>query len=96
MYHTFMGYIFLMACVQMSFISFFVDLFYHLLPILRYGGLYFQIPSPVLLSPCISKRKLKSLNKTSFIYLILASMSLYESENIFCEKRGIFKQKKAL
>ena len=88
-----MGYIFLMACVQMSFISFVIDFFYHLLPILRYGELYFQIPSPVLLSPCISKRKLEYLNKTSFVYFILASMRV---RTFFVKSTGYLNKKKAL
>ena len=80
MCHTFMGYIFLMACVQMSFISLVVDFLYHLLPILRYQELYFQIPSPVLLSSCYQQKQI-GIPEQNKLYLL--HFSLFSRDTIY-------------
>ena len=68
-----MGYIFFIVCVQMSFISLVVDFFYLLLPILRYQELYFQIASPVFLSPCYQQKQI-AIPQQNKLYLLHFSL----------------------
>ena len=64
----------------MSFISLVVDFFYHLLPILRYQELYFQIASPVFLSPCYQQKQI-AIPQQNKLYLL--HFSLFSRDTIY-------------
>ena len=80
MCHYFMGYRFFIACVQISFISFVVDIFLPFTSLLRYQELHFQIPSPVLLSPCYQQKQI-GIPQQNKLYLL--HFSLFSRDTIY-------------
>ena len=71
---------FFIACVQISFISFVVDFFLPFTSLLRYQELHFQIPSPVLLSPCYQQKQI-GIPQQNKLYLL--HFSLFSRDTIY-------------